>query len=82
MFRSPLCLGAQRKGRDLLMNELKPGSVVVFKAGDNWVGKAIAWLTDSDVSHAAMMLENMAMVEMGASGIRVGPVEVLSLIHI
>lgn len=57
------------------MKELRPGDVVIFKAGDDWIGKSIAWLTDSDVSHAAIMLENMTMAEMGASGIHVGKVQ-------
>lgn len=59
------------------MSKLQPGDVLVFKAGDDWVGKSIAWLTDSDVSHAAMMLNDGKMVEMGTSGIHAGNVEVL-----
>lgn len=59
------------------MKNLKPGDVFVFKAGDDWVGKSIAWLTESDVSHAAILLENGKMVEMGSSGIHVGGIEVL-----
>lgn len=57
------------------MEELKSGDILVFRAGDNWLSKAIAWLTDSDVSHAAMMLDGIQMVEMGAGGIQVGNVE-------
>jgi hypothetical protein len=57
------------------MSNLKPGDVLVFKAGDDWVGKAIAWLTESDVSHAAMMMDGNRMVEMGPSGISASPVE-------
>lgn len=59
------------------MGKLKCGDVLVFKAGDNWLSKTIAWLTDSDVSHAAMMLDDKRMVEMSASGIYVGGVEEL-----
>lgn len=59
------------------MQKLKCGDVLVFKAGDNWLSKTIAWLTDSDVSHAAMMLDDKRMVEMSASGIYVGNVEAL-----
>lgn len=59
------------------MGKLKSGDVLVFKAGDNWLSKTIAWLTDSDVSHAAMMLDEKRMVEMSASGIYVGDVEAL-----
>lgn len=57
------------------MKELKPGDVIIFKAGDNWISKSIAFLTDSDVSHSAIMLENMMMAEMGSGGISVGQVE-------
>lgn len=59
------------------MEKLKCGDVLVFKAGDNWLSKTIAWLTDSDVSHAAMMLDDKRMVEMSGNGIYVGNVETL-----
>lgn len=59
------------------MEKLKCGDILVFKAGDNWLSKTIAWLTDSDVSHAAMMLDDKRMVEMAASGIYTGNVKVL-----
>lgn len=51
------------------MNKLKSGDILVFKAGDDWIGKSIAWLTDSDVSHAAMMIDGGRMIEMGPGGI-------------
>lgn len=59
------------------MEKLKCGDILVFKAGNNWLSKMIAWLTDSDVSHAAMMLDDRRMVEMTASGIYAGGVEAL-----
>lgn len=59
------------------MEKLKCGDILVFKAGDNWLSKTIAWLTDSDVSHAAMMLDDRRMVEMSANGIYAGNVEAL-----
>lgn len=40
------------------MEKLKCGDILVFKAGNNWLSKTIAWLTDSDVSHAALMLDD------------------------
>lgn len=58
------------------MKKLKTGDVLVFRAGEDWIGKTIAWLTDSDVSHAAIMLGDTTMAEMGMSGIRVGEVEI------
>lgn len=57
------------------MIKLAPGDVLVFRAGNDWVGKSIAWLTESDVSHAAVMLENGEMAEMSGSGIRVSRIE-------
>ena len=59
------------------MGRLQTGDILVFKAGDDWVGKTIAWLTDSNVSHAAMMLSPITMVEMGSNGIHAGHVEEL-----
>lgn len=59
------------------MEKLKSGDILVFKAGDNWISKSIAWLTDSDVSHAAMMLDDGRMVEMSADGIYAGSVKPL-----
>lgn len=59
------------------MEKLTCGDILVFKAGDSWLSKTIAWLTDSDVSHAAMMLDGRRMVEMSANGIYTGDVEAL-----
>lgn len=59
------------------MGNLKPGDILVFKAGNDWIGKSIAWLTDSDVSHAAVMVGNELMAEMGPSGIHAGKVEAI-----
>lgn len=59
------------------MEKLKCGDILIFKAGDNWLSKTIAWLTDSDVSHAAMILDDNRMAEMTASGIHSGKVEAL-----
>lgn len=60
------------------MEKLQCGDILVFKAGDNWLSKAIAWITESDVSHAAMMLNEKQMVEMSSNGIYVGNVEALN----
>lgn len=47
------------------------GDVIIFKADDDWLSKAISWFTQSDVSHAAMVYSEDSIVEMGASGIGV-----------
>lgn len=51
------------------MLPFKKGDVIVFKAEDEWLSKAIAWLTDSDVSHAAMVYSDTSIVEVGGGGI-------------
>lgn len=56
------------------MSMLRSGDILIFKAGNDWVGKSIAWLTKSDVSHAAMAYQLDKIVEMGASGISVSNV--------
>ncbi|TEB08165.1 hypothetical protein Psch_01720 [Pelotomaculum schinkii] len=48
---------------------MQPGDVLVFEAGDDWIGKSIAFLTKSTVSHSAMALEEFRIVEMGPHGI-------------
>lgn len=51
------------------MGNLQSGDILVFEAGDNWLSKCIAKLTNSNVSHAAMCYQDGAIVEMGSSGI-------------
>ncbi len=51
------------------MGNLQSGDILVFEAGDNWLSKCIAKLTNSNVSHAAMYYQDETMVEMGGSGI-------------
>ncbi len=53
------------------MEAMKSGDVIIFEAGDNWLSKAIAKLTGSNVSHAAMRYKGDSIVEMGAGGISV-----------
>lgn len=48
---------------------LKPADIIIFEAGDDWLGKSIAWLTKSTVSHAALYRPDGELVEMGISGI-------------
>lgn len=52
------------------MSAIKPGDIIIFEAGDSWLSRCIATLTDSNVSHAAMRYTGENMVEMGASGIQ------------
>lgn len=55
-------------------NILKPGDILVFKAGNDPIGKSIAWITKSEVSHAAMVYQEDRIVEMGMNGIAVSKV--------
>ena len=48
---------------------MKPGDIIIFEGGDNYVSKTICWLTKSTVSHAAMVYDEDTIVEMGAGGI-------------
>lgn len=50
------------------MANLQSGDILIFEAGDNWLSKCIAKLTDSNVSHAAMCYQEGTMVEMGSRG--------------
>lgn len=52
------------------------GDVIIFKAENDWLSKAIAWFTQSDVCHAAMAYSEDSIVEMGARGISVDKVEI------
>ncbi|MCL2051858.1 MAG: hypothetical protein FWG91_09065 [Lachnospiraceae bacterium] len=58
--------------------KLEKGDILVFETGEGWISKAIALLTDSDVSHAAMMYDEENLVEMGLSGIGVNKVTVVN----
>ncbi len=51
------------------MGKMQSGDILVFEAGDNWLSKCIAKLTNSNVSHAAMCYQDGTIVEMSSSGI-------------
>ena len=51
--------------------KMKVGDVVILEADDSWISRSIALLTDSSVSHAAMIYEPDRFIEMGLSGIGV-----------
>lgn len=53
-----------------MAEKLRDGDILVFTAGSDMLSKVIAWLTQSDVSHAAMVCGERTMVEMGLSGIQ------------
>lgn len=56
------------------MLTFQKGDIIIFKAEDDWLSKAIALLTDSDVSHAAMAYSDHSIVEVGAKGIAVNSI--------
>lgn len=49
---------------------IQAGDILVFKAGEHWLSKSIALLTNSDVSHAAMVYNGETIVEMELPGIQ------------
>jgi hypothetical protein len=49
--------------------EIKLGDIMIFEAGKDPIGRCIAWLTKSTVSHAAMVYSDDEIVEMRAKGI-------------
>lgn len=51
--------------------ETRPGDILIFEAGNDWIGKSIALITNSTVSHAAMVYGEKTIVEMGMDGINV-----------
>jgi len=51
------------------MSNLQSGDILIFEAGDNWLSKCIAKLTNSNVSHGAMYYQDETMVEMSSGGI-------------
>lgn len=56
---------------------VKRGDIVVFKASGDWLSKAIAWFTQTDVSHAAMVYSADSIIEVGAHGIGVHKMAIL-----
>lgn len=56
--------------------KLTKGDIILFKAKDDWLSRAIAWFTQSDVSHAAMAYSEDSIVELGARGVSVDKVDV------
>lgn len=59
-----------------MSTKLNKGDIIIFKAEEDWLSKSIAWLTDSDVSHAAMVYSEDSIIEVGANGIGIHKVDV------
>lgn len=51
-------------------NDIKIGDILIFEAENDWISKSIAILTNSEVSHAALIHKDMTLAEMGLSGIQ------------
>lgn len=56
--------------------KLTKGDIILFRAEDDWLSRAIAWFTESDVSHATMAYSEDSIVELGARGVSVDKVDV------
>ena len=57
------------------MQPFQKGDIIIFKAEDNWLSKAIAKLTDSDVCHASMAYSEHSIVEVGSKGIVISNID-------
>lgn len=53
-----------------MSHDIKVGDILIFEAENDWISKSIAILTNSDVSHAALVHDDMELAEMGLSGIQ------------
>lgn len=53
------------------MEQRREGDILIFQAEDDWIGKSIALLTKSNVSHSSILLTPDSMAEMGGNGIAV-----------
>jgi len=58
------------------MSNITPGDIVISRTGNTWISKTIAWLTKSDVTHAALVLEDGRIAEMGPGGLSVNKIEI------
>lgn len=56
-------------------NPYQLGDIIIFKAEDDIFSKCIAWLTDSDVSHSAMIYTEDSITEMIAPGAVVNKIQ-------
>lgn len=54
-----------------MREKIKLGDIIVFEGGDDWLSKIICLLTNSTVSHAAMIYSSNEIVEMEHQGIAV-----------
>jgi hypothetical protein len=70
------CLEIKSLEWKLKMGNIKPGDIIISRAGNTWISKTIAWLTASDVSHAAIVLEDGRIAEMGLDGLFVNKIEI------
>lgn len=57
------------------MGQRRAGDILIFQAEDDWIGKSIALLTKSKVSHSSILLTPDSMAEMGGNGIAVNRIE-------
>lgn len=51
------------------------GDILIFKAEDDYLSKCIAWLTDSDTSHSAMIYTKDSITESVAPGVMTNKIE-------
>lgn len=54
---------------------LQKGDILLFFAGDSWLSKSISYLTNSEVTHAAMVYSEDSIVEILADGVQLNKIE-------
>ncbi len=53
---------------------LQKGDLILFFAGETWLSKSIAYLTNAEVTHAAMVYSEDSIIEILADGPQVNPI--------
>ncbi|MDE6203613.1 MAG: hypothetical protein K2G19_09090, partial [Lachnospiraceae bacterium] len=63
-----------KKEEDEMSAAIKKGDMILFFAGDTWLSKSISYLTNSEVTHAAMVYSDDAIIEILADGVQVNKI--------
>ncbi len=58
-----------------MSTDLQKGDIILFFAGDSWMSKSIAYLTNSEVTHAAMVYSEDSIVELLGDGVHLQKVK-------
>lgn len=53
---------------------IRKGDLILFFAGDSWLSKSISFLTNAEVTHAAMVYSDDSVIEILADGVQVNKI--------